>query len=58
MTGNAEFGVSELGGKGGGVRIAIVPLACAAIVASVRAGISEPAPNTKFFPLRKICHRT
>ncbi len=55
-TGNAEVGTSELCGSGRGVTIAIEPLGCAAIVASVRAGTSEPGCSTKFLPWRKICH--
>ncbi len=50
-------GTSELCASGRGVTIAVAPLGVTEIVASVRAGTSEPASNTKFLPWRKICQR-
>jgi hypothetical protein len=54
ITGKVGFAVSVLACKGRGVTIAIAPLGCAVSVASVLAGITDPGPSTKFFPLRKI----
>lgn len=54
ITGNVALGVSPLACRGGGVTMAIVPLGRVVSVASMLAGITDPAPSTKFFPLRKI----
>ena len=55
-TGNADVGVNVLSIIGGGVTIAVAPLGCAVKRASVFAGSTDPAPSTKFFPCRAICH--
>ena len=55
LTGKVPFGASVLWFRGCGVTIAIAPFARAVTVASVFAGSTEPAPITKFLPLRKIC---
>ena len=53
--GKLDAGASVLRTIGSGVTIAIEPFGPAVSVASVFAGSTDPAPSTKFFPLRRIC---